>query len=83
MAVPPVPDLERAGTHQVHERVQLMAAVTVRPEVQAAVDAWPPLTSAQKARLRRTLHDWPERIEERVRARHPELAADRTSDPAA
>lgn len=51
-----------------------MAAFTIRPEVQAAVDAMPPLRPEQKARLRQILHDWPAGIEARVRAR--ENAAD-------
>lgn len=55
-----------------------------RPEVVAAVAEWPPLRPEQVAQLRRILHDWPEHIEARIRARHPELADDPESgDPAA
>jgi hypothetical protein len=43
----------------------------IRPEVQATVDAMPPLRPEQIARLRQILHDWPERIRERVEARQP------------
>lgn len=48
--------------------------ITIRPSVQAAVDAMPPPRPEQKARLRQILHDWPALIEASVRARHPELA---------
>ncbi|GAA4626731.1 hypothetical protein GCM10023196_036160 [Actinoallomurus vinaceus] len=44
-------------------------AFTIRPEVQAAVDAMPPLRPEQIAELRLILHDWPARIRERVEAR--------------
>lgn len=57
-----------------------MAAFEISPEIQAAVDAMPPLRPEQKARLRRILSDWPPLIEASVRARHPELGA---GDPAA
>lgn len=40
-------------------------AITVRPEVQAAVDAMPPLRPEQIAELRRALYDWPAFIRER------------------
>ncbi|GAA0360221.1 hypothetical protein GCM10010151_57590 [Actinoallomurus spadix] len=41
-------------------------SLTTRPEVQAAVDAMPPLRPEQIARLRQILYDWPERIAESV-----------------
>ena len=44
-------------------------AFTIRPEVQAAVDAMPPLRPEQIARLSQILHDWPELIRESVEAR--------------
>lgn len=40
-------------------------AITVRPEVQADVDAMPPLRPEQIVELRRILFDWPALIRER------------------
>jgi hypothetical protein len=45
-----------------------MATIKIRPEVQAAVDAMPPLRPEQKARLRQILHDWPAIIRDRHEA---------------
>lgn len=45
-----------------------MATIEIRPEVQAAVDAMPPLRPEQKARLRQILHDWPAIIQARHEA---------------
>lgn len=41
----------------------------IDPEIQAAVDAMPPLRPEQIAELRLILHDWPALIAERVEAR--------------
>lgn len=54
------PDVTRPDTRR---------RIVVSPEVQAAVDAMPPLRPEQIAQLRRILHDWPDGIRERVEAR--------------
>lgn len=43
--------------------------IVPRPEVVEAVAKMPPPTPAQLARLGQILHDWPDRIAQRVEAR--------------
>ncbi len=43
-------------------------AIVPRPEVVEAVARMPPLRPEQIAQLRRILHDWPARIQQRIEA---------------